>query len=303
MSNATGVIIVAYNSKDEIVSCLDGCLMDATIRRIVVVDNSRDAATGAAVETFGHEEIVEYVAAPSNLGYARAANLGASRLAEVANLTHIVILNPDVTLSSPISEVIERVGSRSYSILSTDINRATEATHARYATTARTELRKALLGASAVPCVPRPAHGDVVEVPEVSGALMVMRTETFASLGGFDERFELYYEDVDLCQRAAGVAPLVFVGLSIGHHTGGASYAGAVGPAYRAFRVSRLRFLQKRYGMLPGTLMGITFGILEIMTRSATFQPEGFVVRWRSFLDQLREVRRPGTVAVLSQAR
>jgi GT2 family glycosyltransferase len=32
---------------------------------------------------------------------------------------------------------------------------------------------------------------------------MLFRSETFRALGGFDERYFLYYEDIDLCRRAA----------------------------------------------------------------------------------------------------
>jgi hypothetical protein len=36
----------------------------------------------------------------------------------------------------------------------------------------------------------------------VAGMFMCLRAETYAFLGGFDERYHLYYEDVDLCRRA-----------------------------------------------------------------------------------------------------
>lgn len=50
----------------------------------------------------------------------------------------------------------------------------------------------------------RPA-GDAagpVEVPWVSGPFLFVRSEAFRSLAGFDERFFLYYEEIDLCRRA-----------------------------------------------------------------------------------------------------
>lgn len=296
-----GAVIVAYNSAQDISDCVGGCLADPAVRRVIVVDNSNDAATERAVASLGDTEAVEYLPAPRNLGYAQAANLGANRLLKLPELTHIAIVNPDLSLSSAISGVLGQVGDRNFSVLSADINDLSEETHARYATTAGTELKKALFGASSVRCVPRPRLGQVLEVPEVSGALMVLRAETFAELDGFDERFELYYEDVDLCQRAVQLAPLLFVGMPIGLHSGGASYKAAMGPAYRAFRVSRLRFLRKRYGIALGGLLGVAFAALELTSRSVTRQPEGLRCRWRSFGDQLREARHPGSVSTLQQ--
>lgn len=44
-------------------------------------------------------------------------------------------------------------------------------------------------------------NGALLEPDWVGGMFMLFRTKTFASLGGFDERFFLYYEDVNLCAR------------------------------------------------------------------------------------------------------
>ena len=48
---------------------------------------------------------------------------------------------------------------------------------------------------------------------------MLFRSETFRALGGFDERYFLYYEDVDLCRRAArrGLAVVYDPGVELIH--------------------------------------------------------------------------------------
>ena len=61
-------------------------------------------------------------------------------------------------------------------------------------------LRKALFGGR----VPEFEVGTADLYPDwVAGMFMVFRRETFAAVGGFDERYFLYYEDVDLCTRLA----------------------------------------------------------------------------------------------------
>ena len=41
------------------------------------------------------------------------------------------------------------------------------------------------------------------EVDWVSGGAMIIRKNIFSELGGFDEKYFMYYEDADLCLRAA----------------------------------------------------------------------------------------------------
>jgi len=46
------------------------------------------------------------------------------------------------------------------------------------------------------------SHGKEVFNPDwLAGMMLLVRSETFRSIGGFDEKFFLYYEDVDLCAR------------------------------------------------------------------------------------------------------
>jgi GT2 family glycosyltransferase len=46
-----------------------------------------------------------------------------------------------------------------------------------------------------------PADRGAIEVDWVGGMFMLFRSEAFRALNGFDERYFLYYEDVDLCRR------------------------------------------------------------------------------------------------------
>jgi hypothetical protein len=65
----------------------------------------------------------------------------------------------------------------------------------RFPTLARL-VRKGILG-------DRGLHVDASQAPDwVAGMFMLWRSEAFAALGGFDEGYFLYYEDVDICARA-----------------------------------------------------------------------------------------------------
>jgi GT2 family glycosyltransferase len=66
---------------------------------------------------------------------------------------------------------------------------------------------------------PSPPDGDVVEVEQPSGACFVLLRETWERIGGFDEGFFLWYEDVDLAKRLrdAGRRNLIVGAARVGH--------------------------------------------------------------------------------------
>ena len=70
----------------------------------------------------------------------------------------------------------------------------------------------------------RALPGEVLPVDWVVGAALLLRTEDFRSVGGFDERFFMNSEEIDLQRRLRerGI-PSVFVGTVTVHHTGGGS--------------------------------------------------------------------------------
>jgi N-acetylglucosaminyl-diphospho-decaprenol L-rhamnosyltransferase len=77
-------------------------------------------------------------------------------------------------------------------------------------------LRRALFGRG-IDCGV-PGRGAVA-VDWLAGLCMAMRTDTFRLLGGFDERYFMYCEDVDLCLRARvhGIAVLLLSDLQVVH--------------------------------------------------------------------------------------
>ena len=68
-------------------------------------------------------------------------------------------------------------------------------------------------------------NGEPMEVDWVSGACMVIRRQAMQAVGGFDERFFLYWEDTDLCRRIwdAGWKVVYFPGAKVTHSVGKSS--------------------------------------------------------------------------------
>lgn len=207
------VVVVGYRSEEHIGACLDSLSAAAAglAFEAIVVDNSPDEHTVDAVRARAPLARVERTGA--NIGFARAANLGA-RLARGAA---VLFLNPDARLEA---------GS---------LRRLWEALRSSPTPAAA---GPTLVDASGRPGVSaRPGHGlrailfeslmldrlfpssswvvrggdgpGPVAVPCLSGACLLVDRASFEALGGFDERFFLYGEDVDLCFRARGSGRLL----------------------------------------------------------------------------------------------
>lgn len=97
-----------------------------------------------------------------------------------------------------------------------------------------------------------PAAGEVLEVGQPSGACFLLRRETWERVGGFDEGFFLWYEDVDLAKRLydAGFHNLV-AGSARVDHAGAESFSQLDGRAQQAIRLPSLeRYVGKHHPRL-----------------------------------------------------
>ncbi|MDE6577874.1 MAG: glycosyltransferase family 2 protein [Muribaculaceae bacterium] len=68
-------------------------------------------------------------------------------------------------------------------------------------------------------------YDKIMEVPILSGCFMMLRCDTIRQTKGFDERYFLYAEDVDLCRRIGEVSTTIFYpGVSVFHEYAKGSY-------------------------------------------------------------------------------
>ena len=68
-------------------------------------------------------------------------------------------------------------------------------------------------------------YNAIFDAPYLSGCCMVIRTSSFISIGGFDERYFLYLEDADITRSLSGVGRcLHFPRVSVVHSWGRGNY-------------------------------------------------------------------------------
>jgi len=195
MGNSTdarlGVIVVNYGSSELLSTNLVplGRGLDGAV--IVVVDNLTTAGEREAATSIAHAEGWHLLAPDSNLGFGAGVNLGAARALELG-ATALLILNPDASIEPPaVRQLVDRSRQSPLALLCPRILRPDGSI---WFDGADLHLADGRLRNRAA----RPATDWE---PWLTGACLLASAELWRLVGGFDDDFFLYWEDVDLSHR------------------------------------------------------------------------------------------------------
>ena len=126
-----------------------------------------------------------------------------NQIAKISDADLLIIINPDIRLKEINFEIIrDAFRDESIDVVAPLVmnNQGVEEDSLRYFPSVFDLLKKALnLGGGGVVCLD--TTKDQVTVDWAAGMFMVLRLSKFRKLGGFDEHYFLYYEDVDYCAR------------------------------------------------------------------------------------------------------
>ncbi len=248
-SISLSVVIVNFNSGVDVLRCLHSLgVSGRTVQDLVVivVDNaSTDSSVSSICSKF---PAVKLMHNGENKGFAAGANQGAAH----SRREYIMFLNPDTDLDPDFftgltgflrkypgasivgCRMVDKAGRQQGSCWKTP--------------TWGSALIEAILPYAISKLLSTQKPRTAREVDAVSGACMVVSRDAFEALGGFDERFFMYYEDADLCLRArqAGLRVMYCPDASGFHRVGGSAWANPLAFALANF-TSKLRYFKKHY--------------------------------------------------------
>jgi N-acetylglucosaminyl-diphospho-decaprenol L-rhamnosyltransferase len=293
-STEIDVAIVNWNSGDLLRGCV-AALAASSIRHVLtvtVVDNGSSDRSCDGLDRLGVH--LDVICNGDNRGFGAASNQAAAR----GHAQYLLILNPDTRvapetlatavayLAAPEHSAVGVVGVRL-----TDDSGRTQRTCARAPT-----LPRLLAQAAGIDRLLRPVlrphfmvewdHEDTRPVEQVMGAFLLIRRPLFEHLGGFDERFFVYYEDVDLCVRArdAGAQVIHLATASAWHKGGGTTDQVRDRRLFYLLR-SQVQYTGKRFGRTAGLavlsaalMLNIPIRIIRALA-SLSFRDAGQVLR------------------------
>jgi len=262
------IVIVNWNAGPLLRACLDALATAGTeglvLNRVAVVDNA--SADDSLADLAQPKPPVAVIRNPRNVGFAAACNQGAAG----STADYLLFLNPDVILDSgtlegavAFMEAKENQEIDISGIRLRDAEGRTQRCCARFPTPGRMvghafALDKLLPRLAAPHFLTDWDHEDSRDVPQVMGAFLLIRRAAFERLGGFDERFFLYYEDVDLCRRlvAQGGRCAHNAAVSAVHAGGGTTNAIKARRQFLSAR-SRILYTRKHFGRLAAVAVGL----------------------------------------------
>jgi hypothetical protein len=263
------IVIVNWRTADLLRQCLQSLRRFAgnATREIIVFDNNSNDHTATVLQDFPEVRAVFH---PRNIGFAAANN----RAAEMAKGKYLLLLNPDTELTEASVDIAlncmrklsadvvgvrlrlpdqrVQVSSGNFPALKTLVMQKI------YAAFRRRLPRRLLAALSRISGVPvsalidDPALWDPYQnhrVDWVSGAFFMLKRADFIGVGGFDEAFRLFGEEIDLCKRLCDAGKTVwFCGETEVRHHSGASIRQFRADSLVLHFAAMLRYYQKHRG-------------------------------------------------------
>lgn len=194
------ILVVAYHSQSIIAGCI-GSIPQACMRHsfeVLLIDNGNGATADLVARQFPEVKIVQ---SRGNVGFAAGNNY----LAAEAAGRHLLLLNPDVVLKPEAIDLLLEASlsypdTSAWGGVTLDNHDQPDFGNTLQAPSLREMAARTLLRTSPEANA-RLNFDEDAEVPVLSGSFAMFRREAWDEVGGLDDRYFLYCEEVDLFYR------------------------------------------------------------------------------------------------------
>jgi len=193
------------------------CVANSIVDTIYMIDNALDNSLGEFIQ--GLSEKIIYVQGHGNIGYGAAHNIAIQKSIESGAKYHIV-LNPDIKFTKGTIEklLLFMDGQPNVGLVMPKIiypNGDIQYLCKLLPTPAVLFFRRFFPFGMKKLSEKYELHNldcsnIYFDIPSLSGCFMSLRVDVLKKTGGFDERFFMYMEDIDLCRRVHDVAQTAF---------------------------------------------------------------------------------------------
>lgn len=220
MQIRVSVISVSFNNSNSIENFISSVQKNISKNdELIIIDNHSSDSTVEKIRKFKN---ITLISSDKNLGFSRGNNLGVKK----ARGQYLFFLNPDTFLEKPIlDELIDFYEDMDAGLLGPKLTLSNGGIQpsVRNLPTFWRAFQEYILGIKNSYSQYVPVGSQPVEVEAVYGAAMLITKELFEKIKGFDERYFLYYEDIDLCRKIKEVGKKIyyFPDVSVQHIVGG----------------------------------------------------------------------------------
>jgi len=269
------IVIVNWNGGRLLQRCVDAIFTkanEAWLASVIIIDNH--SSDNSLLQLPSHQKL-HIVRNASNLGFSKACNQGFKK----STAPYVLLLNPDtVLMENTLAECINCMEEKKeIDILGCQLlndKGAVTPTCARFPKPIRYVFH-ALGLTNLAPQIFHPPtlmtdwkHQQSSFVDQVMGAFMFIRRDVFEKIGYFDERFFVYYEELDFSLRLFRAGGKTYYNANIqAIHTGMGTT-----DAVKAFRLflslkSRLQYAKKHFSYWGFALVWFSTCFVECITR------------------------------------
>lgn len=191
------IISVTYNSEnylEKFLTSIKKYLPNDT--EVIIVDSGSQDGTVKILK----QEKLKLIDIGENIGYGRGNNLAA----KVAKGEYLFFLNPDTEiLDNALNKLLRFAEHSSFGIIAPQLIEPSGSIQpsVRKLPTLLGAIKEFWFGKKSEFEAYAPSGQKETEVESVVGAAILIRRDYFLKLGGFDEKYFMYFEDLDLCRK------------------------------------------------------------------------------------------------------